>query len=87
MPESWYPSRYSDEYPIASTLALQLGDAHLGQVVPHVGSVGGRVEDVAGLATGAAHEHAADALGGVLGDRARALRRLVVGMGVDRKEA
>ena len=51
-----------------------------------LGRVDGRVEDVALLAAGAAHEHAADALGGVLGDGARALRRFVVGVGVDREE-
>ena len=42
-----------------------------------------RVLQLALLAAGAAHEHRVDALGVVAGDRRRALRRLVVGVGVD----
>ena len=52
-----------------------------------LGLVHGRVEDVALLAAGAAHEHGADALGVVLGDGAGALGRLVVGVGVDGQQA
>ena len=81
------PEEVQRRVPDRLDAGAQLVDEHLGQVVPHVGSIGGRVEDVAGLATGGAHEDAADALGGVLGDRARALRRLVVRMRVHRKEA
>ena len=42
-----------------------------------------RVLQVALLAAGAAHEHGVHALGVVAGDGRRALRRLVVGVGVD----
>ena len=49
--------------------------------------VHGRVQDVAGLAAGAAHERRADALVDVLGDGGGALGRLVVGVGVDAEEA
>ena len=48
----------------------QLLHADLVQPLPHLGRVHGRVEDVALLATGAAHEHGAHALGVVAGDRA-----------------
>ena len=45
------------------------------------------VEEVALLAAGAAHQHRADALGVVAGDRGGALGGLVVGVGVERHEA
>jgi hypothetical protein len=64
----------------------QLGHAHRAEVGSHLGRVGGRVEDVALLAAGAAHERGADALARVARHRARALRRLVVGMRVHRHE-
>ena len=46
-----------------------------------------RVLEVALLAAGAAHEHGAHALGVVAGQRGRALRGLVVGVGVDGEQA
>ncbi len=65
----------------------ELGGTDGADVGPHLGTVHGRVEDVALLAAGAADEHGADAFAAVLGDGARALRRLVVGMGVHGEEA
>ncbi len=61
----------------------QLAAAHRrrGRPGPRDVSIAG-IEDRAGLATGAAHEHAPRALVVVPGDRAGALRRLVVGVGV-----
>ena len=58
-----------------------------GRLSLHLGLVHRRVEDVARLAAGAAHEHGVHAFGVVPGDRAGALRRLVVGMGVHREDA
>ena len=64
----------------------QLRHAHRAEVGADLGGVGGGVEDLAFLAAGAAHQRGADALGRVARDRARALRRLVVGVGVHRHE-
>ena len=44
------------------------------------------IQDVAGFATGAAHEHVAHTFGGVLRGRARTLRRFVVGVRVHLQE-
>src|SRR4029453_15942990 len=66
---------------------VEAGAADRGDVGADLGAVHGGVEDVAGLTAGAGHEHGAHALGVVAGDRARALRRLVVGVGVDGQQA
>ena len=66
---------------------VELGEADGPEVGPHLGRVGGGVEDVALGAVGAGHEHGVDALGGVAGVGAGALGGLVVGMGVDLEEA
>ncbi len=65
----------------------QLLHAHLVQALADLGRVHGRVEDVARLAAGAAHQDGAHALVVVAVHRAGALRRLVVGVGVDAQEA
>ena len=57
------------------------------ELVTNGRSVDFGVEDVAGLAAGAAHEHGPDAVVHVTGDRPRALGRLVVGMGVHGEHA
>ena len=55
----------------------------LADVLAHLGQIHRRVEDVAGLTTGAADERRAHPLGLVPGDGGRTFRRLVVGMGMD----
>ena len=67
--------------------SAQLLGPHLGQLLGHRGIIQGRVEDLALLSPGAAHEHGADALGVVAGHRGRALGRLVIGMGMHGEEA
>ena len=62
---------------------LELTASDTGEVGAHLGRVHGRVEDVALLASGAAHEDGVDALGVVARHGGRPLRRLVVGVGVD----
>jgi hypothetical protein len=64
----------------------QLPAAHRRQVGADLRAVHRGVEDVAGLAAGAAHEHGPHAARVVAGDRARALRGLVVGVRVDREQ-
>ena len=53
----------------------------------HLGRVERRVQDLALLAVGAAHEHGVHPLGVVAGDGPRPLGGLVVGVGVDGQEA
>ena len=65
----------------------QFAHADGGEVGPDLGSVEGRIQDVALLAPGAADENGPDTFGVVPGDRAGTLRRLVVGVGVDGEEA
>ena len=66
---------------------VELRSPHGRDVGLHLGLVHRRVEDVALLAAGAAHEHGAHPLGVVAGDGASPLGRLVVRVGVDREEA
>ncbi len=65
----------------------QLGLPDRSQVATDVGPVHLRVQDVARLAAGAAHQHAVHSLGVQAGDRRRSLRGLVVRVGVDRQQA
>ena len=64
---------------------VELTHAHGCEILAGLGRVGLGIEDVAGLASGAGHEDGVDALAVVAGHRGGALRRLVVGMRVDRK--
>ena len=64
---------------------VQLGTADFGEVLLHLGPVHCRVEDVALLAAGAAHERGADALVGIPADSACPLRRFIVGVSVNRE--
>ena len=66
---------------------LELGHADPADVGPDLRRVHGRVQDVALLAPGAAHEDRADALGVVAGDGRRPLGRLVVGVRMDAEQA
>ncbi len=65
----------------------QLATPDRRQVGDHLGPVHGRVEDVAGLAPGARDQHRAHSLGVIAGNGAGPLRRLVVGMSVNREQA
>ena len=65
----------------------QLGLADRRQVGTHLGSVHLRIQDVASLTTGTAHQHAVHALGVQAGDGGRPLGGLVVRMGVDGQKA
>ena len=64
----------------------ELGFPDRAQVRPDLRRVSGRVENVAFLAAGTTHEHAANALGCVARHGPRALRRFVVGVRVHRHE-
>jgi hypothetical protein len=67
--------------------AGQLAAADVGEVGPHLGPVHRRVEDVAGLAAGARHQHRVDSLVVVAGHRPGPFRGFVVGMGVNAEQA
>ena len=62
----------SSSYPMTAAEASSSRQPDLGDVGAHLGRVHGRVEDVAFLTTGAAHEHGVDALGVVPGHAWRA---------------
>ncbi len=66
---------------------VELAHAHGREVFAGLGGVGGRIEDVARLAPGAGDQNGVHALGVIMGDRGRALRRFVVGVRVHREHA
>ena len=66
---------------------LHLVAAHLGEVLPHVGTVHRRIEHRPGFAAGTRHDQHVSALGDVARHGRGALARLVVGMGMDAQQA